>query len=105
MHLDSSAIIPIINMAVVLTDMGLSRPAARYLALAEAIDPGHPWLRRNFISGLHRVKPGEVADTDTVYEPRVLDVDKVPKKNSGMSLWDDEALRVWGITGSEVYEH
>ena len=102
-HLDSSQIVPIINMAVVLTNLGLSRPAARYIAMAEAIDPKHPWLRQNFSGGVKREKSVDLTGRDAVYEPRALGVDAVPKENKGVMLWDDETLRMWGLNGGEVY--
>lgn len=102
-RLDPTRIIPIINMAVVLTDLGLSRPAARYIAMAEAIDPAHPWLRQNFSVGIKREKSSDLAGTDTVYEPRVLNLNKTPKEIRGIRLWDDETLRIWGLDGDEVY--
>ena len=47
MDLDHSRIEPVMNMAVTLDEVGLSRPAARYLAMAEAMDPDYPPLRIN----------------------------------------------------------
>ena len=101
-RLDPSRIIPIINMAAVLTELGLSRPAARYLAMAEALDPEYPWLPRNLTGAgpVHKSTPD--ADTDIVYEPRVLTPGQV--KKSGSSLWEGEVLSIWGINGKEAYE-
>ena len=47
MGLDQSRIEPVMNMAVTLDEIGLSRPAARYLAMAETMDPNYPPLRIN----------------------------------------------------------
>lgn len=47
MELDKSRIEPVINMAVTLDEIGLSRPAARYLEMAESMDPDYPPLRKN----------------------------------------------------------
>ena len=47
MDLDQSRIEPVVNMAVTLDEIGLSRPAARYLAKAEAMDPNYSPLRIN----------------------------------------------------------
>lgn len=52
---DPSGIIPIINMAVVLTEMGLTRPAERYVAMAEVLQPNNSWLQKNF----RRKEPSE----------------------------------------------
>ena len=47
MDLDHSRIEPVMNMAVTLDEVGLSRPAARYLAMVEALDPNYLPLRVN----------------------------------------------------------
>jgi hypothetical protein len=45
MDLDPSRIEPVMNMAVTLGEIGLSLPAARYLSMAETMDPNYPLLR------------------------------------------------------------
>jgi hypothetical protein len=47
MELDPSRIAPVMYMAVTLDEIGLSLPAARYLAKSEAMDPNYPLLRTN----------------------------------------------------------
>lgn len=47
-ELDPSHIAPIINMAVTLEEMGMTRPATRYVAMAGSLEPDHPWLQKNF---------------------------------------------------------
>jgi hypothetical protein len=47
MDLDHSRIEPVMNMAVTLDEIGLSRPSARYLAMAETMNPDYPPLRIN----------------------------------------------------------
>lgn len=47
MDLDQSRIEPVMNMAVTLEEIGLSRPAARYLAMAETLNPDYVPLRIN----------------------------------------------------------
>ena len=47
MDLDQSRIEPVMNMAVTLDEIGLSRPAAKYLAMVEVMDPDYPPLRIN----------------------------------------------------------
>jgi hypothetical protein len=54
-ELNRSRIEPIMNMAVTLDEMGLSRPAARYLAMAEAMDPEYPPLRINRQNKLNKM--------------------------------------------------
>ena len=45
MDLDQSRIEPVMNMAVTLDELGLSRPAARYLVMVEEMRPDYPPLQ------------------------------------------------------------
>lgn len=66
MDLDHSRIEPVMNIAVTLDEIGLSRPAARYLAMAETMNPDYPPLRINSqkkkdkMSGISPKQPPEL---------------------------------------------
>jgi hypothetical protein len=47
MELDRKRIEPVVNMAVTLDEIGLSRPSARYRAMAETMNPEYAPLPRN----------------------------------------------------------
>jgi hypothetical protein len=99
-RLDASLIIPVINMAVVLNEIGLSRPAARYIAMAEAIDPAHPMLPRNLNSGPDVEKSDGVAGTTSIYEPRALGFEKSGRDG----FLHGKTPRRPEINGSKVHE-
>jgi len=65
-ELDRSRIEPIMNMAVTLDEMGLSRPAARYLAMAETMNPEYLPLqinRRNRLNKMLGIHPEHAAES------------------------------------------
>ena len=100
-RLDPSGVIPIINMAMVLTDMGLNRPAERYVAMAKTINPDHVWLQRNFGVAGDLEKLGKLAGG---MPPNGRDQESGRQvQEDGSWLWDEETLMLWGIDGSELY--
>jgi len=59
MELDQGRIEPVVNMAVTLDEIGLSRPSARYLAMAEMMSPEYAPLqiiRKNLREKLQDVR-------------------------------------------------
>jgi len=59
MELDKGRIEPVVNMAVTLDEIGLSRPSARYLAMAEMMSPEYAPLqiiRKNLREKLQDVR-------------------------------------------------
>jgi tetratricopeptide (TPR) repeat protein len=56
MELDRSRIEPVVNMAATLDEIGLSLPAARYLAMAEAMDPNYSLLRINHLKRQDKIQ-------------------------------------------------
>lgn len=60
MELDQKRIEPVVNMAVTLDELGLSRPSARYLAMAETMNPEYAPLQIHRKTGrekIHGVDP------------------------------------------------
>ncbi len=100
-RLDPSGVIPIINMAMVLTDMGLNRPAERYVAMAKSINPDHVWLQRNFGVAGDLEKLGKLAG-GMVPNGRDQEAGGQAQEN-GSWLWDEGTLMLWGIDGSELH--
>lgn len=101
-QLEPSQIVPIINMAVVLSEMGFDRPAERYLGMAQALNPNHPWLKKNF-PGISPDRENDQVNMGSPLVRRQVDVGGLPDANDGIRLWDDGTLMLWGIDGSEVY--
>ena len=60
-ELDSSRIEPLLNMAVTLAEVNLSRPADRYFSLAESLDSDYPLLQRKG-RGMHYSISEELAE-------------------------------------------
>lgn len=85
-------IIPMVNMAVVLTDLGLNRPAARYLEMARKIDPNHPWLKKNFPGDLASVGDFTGTELDVKNDPADIQ-DSLPMRG----LADDDTMMLWGV--------
>jgi len=68
MELDQKRIEPVVNMAVTLNELGLSRPSARYLAMAETMNPGYAPLRINRKTGR-----GQIHGVDSTQKTGLLD--------------------------------
>lgn len=98
-----SHIAPVLNMMVVLTEMGLSRPAARYRLLAETINPNHPQLLKILSHEGFVKNPEDVAKQQLRRDDHGITDLIETLEASGGRLWNDGMLMLWGIDSSQVF--
>ncbi len=99
-----SDLAPLINMIAVLSELGLSKPAERYIAMARTIDSNHPLLRTMLSDGIYVKGKEEVAGTLNNMDQEYFGGDLTRDLyHTGVRLWGEDLLMMWGIDDSRLY--
>lgn len=101
---DPSDLAALINMIAVLSELGLSKPVERYIGMAREIDSRHPLLQSMFSDEIYENRKEEVAGTANNMDQKQSMSDLTRDlHHSGVRLWGEDLLMLWGIDDSRLY--
>jgi len=99
-----SDLAPLINMIAVLSELGLSKPAERFISMARKVDPGHPLLRTMLSDEIY-VKTKEEMELALIKMEQEQSGGELSRDlyHTEVRLWGDDLLMMWGVDDSRLY--